>query len=141
MKPEVVKRLQNEGIMHLRFCVELYNMQCDNGRYFVHEHPYSASSWGDREMLRLIYRDGVVFGKGHMCRQNMALCDARGPGLALKATGWLTNTSFILKELAILCNSREILIGMSASSTASPRTRPYILGHCASQYVEGFANR
>jgi hypothetical protein len=93
MKPEVVKRLQNEGVMHLRFCVELYNMQCDNGRYFVHEHPYSASSWGDREMLRLIYREGVVFGKGHMCRQGMALCDAQGPGLALKATGWLTNSS------------------------------------------------
>ena len=33
------------GRIHLAFCAELYQMQLSAGRYFLHEHPLTASSW------------------------------------------------------------------------------------------------
>ena len=34
-----------ESMMFLELCVELYGQQIKEGRYFVHEHPWRASSW------------------------------------------------------------------------------------------------
>ena len=34
--------------MHLLFCARLYREQLDSGRYFLHEHPKSASSLGQK---------------------------------------------------------------------------------------------
>ena len=45
MNIEQVKCIMAEGIVHMNFCVELYRMQMDSGRFFLHEHPLSASSW------------------------------------------------------------------------------------------------
>ena len=33
------------GIIHLSFCFALYRHRAANGRYFLHEHPWSAWSW------------------------------------------------------------------------------------------------
>ena len=35
----------HKGRQHLKVCLELYQAQIDNGLYFLHEHPASASSW------------------------------------------------------------------------------------------------
>ena len=43
--PEVVKRERIRAMVHLRFVCELYQMQLDEGRYFLHEHPSGATSW------------------------------------------------------------------------------------------------
>ena len=45
MDPERRKRALQEGINHLNFCCNLYTLQDSEGRYFLHEHPQSASSW------------------------------------------------------------------------------------------------
>ena len=33
----------NYALVHLRFCMKLYQMQINNGMYFLHEHPANAS--------------------------------------------------------------------------------------------------
>ena len=38
------KAIENE-ILHLNFCCALYKIQIEEGRYFLHDHPQSASSW------------------------------------------------------------------------------------------------
>ena len=38
---------------HIRFCVELYKMQIEGGRYFLHEHPRRATSWPMHEIMKL----------------------------------------------------------------------------------------
>ena len=44
--PDEVRRKLIEARIHLDFCAELYQMQIDAGRYYVHEHPTSArSNW------------------------------------------------------------------------------------------------
>ena len=45
MDPQKVRRLIDEGLVHLRFCCSLYRQQMAKGKYFVHEHPASALSW------------------------------------------------------------------------------------------------
>ena len=34
-----------KALKHLRFVCRVYKKQMDEGRYFLHEHPASASSW------------------------------------------------------------------------------------------------
>ena len=43
---------------HIRFCVELYKMQIEGGRYFLHEHPRRATSWQMPEIVRLAATPG-----------------------------------------------------------------------------------
>jgi hypothetical protein len=30
---------------HIKCCITLYRIQMDKGRYWLHEHPWSAKSW------------------------------------------------------------------------------------------------
>ena len=39
---------------HVKFCLEIYKMQMYAGRYFLHEHPSSASSWSKPEVVNMI---------------------------------------------------------------------------------------
>ena len=106
MKPHLFDKIVAEGLVHLAFCVKLYNIQMSENRYFIHEHPWSATSWSIPSMLKLGASPYVLTGKGNMCAQRMILRDARGSaGHVLKATGWRTNSPYILQELAVLCLS------------------------------------
>ena len=41
------------GRIRLAFCTELYQMQLSAGRYFLHEHPLTASSWKENCINRI----------------------------------------------------------------------------------------
>ncbi len=45
MDPEQVKSRTEAAIKHIEFCIKLYKLQVSEGRYFLHEHPWSAWSW------------------------------------------------------------------------------------------------
>ena len=51
--PVEFKRMLHHGITHLKFCILLYWEQINNGRYFLREHPWMATSWEVREMQNL----------------------------------------------------------------------------------------
>ena len=38
---------------YVRFCVNVANHQLENNRYFLHEHPWLATSWFLPEMNKL----------------------------------------------------------------------------------------
>ena len=42
--PVTVAAELKRAVMHLEFCVTLYLEEFENGRYFLHKHPASASS-------------------------------------------------------------------------------------------------
>ena len=48
------------GRRHLEFCMSLYEIQWREGRYFLHEHPESASSWQEECVRRMFKRQGVI---------------------------------------------------------------------------------
>jgi hypothetical protein len=43
--PEAMRRARAASILHLDFVASLYQEQADGGRFFLHEHPFGASSW------------------------------------------------------------------------------------------------
>ena len=51
--PKVIEKEIAEGRVYLQFMISLYAIQMEEGRYFLHEHPSTASSWSEREMLLL----------------------------------------------------------------------------------------
>ena len=78
-------------------------MQINNGLYFLHEHPWSATSWNYRAMQDLVRRKGVRTIRGDMCTFDMRQEDGRGIARIKKPTGFLTNSEMIAKQLSRRC--------------------------------------
>ena len=53
MTPERVKEIIEYGMKHLEFCMYLYKIQSDQGLYFLHEHPATATSWRTEPVDRI----------------------------------------------------------------------------------------
>ena len=54
MPKHKVDAIIKEGQLHLNFMIKVYKKQMMKGLYFVHEHPASAVSWDEREMVKLM---------------------------------------------------------------------------------------
>ena len=44
---------------HMEFAVRMYRIQLNEGRYFIHEHPASATSWRLPVVRKLWKEEGV----------------------------------------------------------------------------------
>ena len=95
--------LQEQGVRHMRFAIKLYRMQADAGRFFLHEHPNSASSWKMPEMLELVNQLKIQRTVAHMCRYGMKSSDELGSGRVKKPTGFLTNSEYLRDQLSNKC--------------------------------------
>lgn len=96
-------------IRHVKFCIHLYNIQMDGGRYFVHEPPWSAKSWELEQMQVLLNDLRVQRVQTHMCRFGMEsdIDSKDGPkGPVKKPTGFASNSWAILRALGKLCNDK-----------------------------------
>ena len=60
MDPKKVEEKMREARMHLEFCMNVYRLQIKSGRYFIHEHPKSATSWREPMVERIAREDGVI---------------------------------------------------------------------------------
>ena len=81
---EVIRKEIAAGRQHLKFVMKLYAEQAVNGRYFLHEHPHSASSWALEEVIHIASMPGVETAVCHMCRFGMTSKDKLGTGLVKK---------------------------------------------------------
>ena len=52
----------------MRFCCELYKLQAEAGRYFLHEHPAQATSWQLAAVRELLETNGVQSVVGDQCQ-------------------------------------------------------------------------
>ena len=50
---EKVERVRGEGTNNFEFCCKIYMLQMEAGRYFVHEHPITATSLATECMTKL----------------------------------------------------------------------------------------
>ena len=90
--------------VHIEFCCELYTYQMRQGRYFLHEHPQSATSWKLPNIMKLASNPMVYKATTHMCRFGMVSTDEQGEGLVLKPTTMMTNSIEIQRELDRQCD-------------------------------------
>ena len=51
--------------------MKLYNKQMHEGRYFLHEHPWTAKSWKEESVQDTVDRQGVVKIRSDMCKFGM----------------------------------------------------------------------
>ena len=95
---------------YVRFCIKIYNHQRESGRYFLHEHPWLATSWNLDCILKLESHPDVRKVQTHMCQFGMVARSGgvgSALGLVLKPTGFLTNCPAIARELARRCPERS----------------------------------
>ena len=107
---EKVERAREEGTKHLEFCCKIYALQMAAGRYFIHEHPLTATSWATECMTKLRECPAVYTAEAHMCAFGMQSRDRHGPGYAKKPTRFLTNSVVSAKALSRRCpnNHRHV---------------------------------
>ena len=107
--PESWKQFQTllrQSIAHLNFCMKLYKRRAELGRKFLHEHPWSASSWSRPSVREVLDLPGVRLVRGDQCRFGACSVDKDGPGLIRKATDWMSNDDDILAAVALPCLNR-----------------------------------
>ena len=99
-----IRRRKAEGELHLRFCCEIYDLQLQAGRYFVHEHPAHAStSWNLPEVQALLKDSRVGRVVGDQCQYGQQTSDGRP---IMKPTGWMSNSPAVLQQLTRRCSGR-----------------------------------
>ena len=109
---------------YVRFCTQIYEYQRKQGRFFLHEHPWLATSWSLNEITNLLKHDDVLRVQTHMCQFGMTsriggVGSELGP--VLKPTGFMTNSPYIARELARLCprdHKHVHLVGGRAAEAA-----------------------
>ena len=69
------------------------------------EHPKSARSWKEPELLRLAAMPGTIRVETHMCAFGMTSEDSMGTGLVKKSTVFLTNCPRIAEHLDTKCTN------------------------------------
>ena len=83
--PEIVRRELASACAHIAFCFELYEIQRRAGRFFMHEHPSSASSWGRPEVLEMLLREDIELVEVDMCDFGLTASDEHGEALVRNA--------------------------------------------------------
>ena len=81
---------------HLEFVCQLYKLQAEAGRLFLHEHPAQASSWEEDCIGRTMEMAGVQTITMDHCQ--LGRCDSEGHPV-IKQTKWMSNSEHILKAL------------------------------------------
>ena len=100
LSEEEARRRRAAGEVHLAFVCELYQAQVDDGKYFLHEHPQAASSW-NLDCVRAILEQDFV--ERTVCDQCQYSHEDRDGNPVRKATGWMSNSPEILKQLSRRC--------------------------------------
>ena len=105
MDQDQVAEVIREGQRHLNFMIRIYRKQMQKGRCFVHEHPASAVSWNEKEMVKLIAMPGVILTRADQCMYGLETRSSEGgKALALKPTKFLTNAEPMAKLLRRRCD-------------------------------------
>ena len=102
--PQEQQRKLIEGKVLLNFALDVYRWQVRRGRYFVHEHPATATSWTLPEVQKLLSHPTVECITSDMCMFGMRAVDAQGrEGPVLKPTRWMTNAPRLARHLSRRC--------------------------------------
>ena len=102
--PAIVARERAAADVHLAFVCEIYRLQLDSGRYFLHEHPDSATSWTLKCVKEVMAHKDVRRVIGDQCQYGQET-DAGKP--MRKRTGWMSNSKRILDSISKTCTGKN----------------------------------
>ena len=102
------KRALVEAKVHIDFVMSLYQEQVDGGRYFLHEHPYWATSWQMEKVQTLLDVPKVQKVRADQCQFGQEIKSGQHKGAPInKPTGFMTNSECIAKVLSRTCQGRN----------------------------------
>ena len=97
--PNEIHRNLIEAIIHLSFCAEVFPMQIDEGRYYLHEHPLTAKSSQEPCYNEIIKHDYNIATIIHMCAYKMKIPDKFGNYYVYKPTQVITKAPLVAARL------------------------------------------
>ena len=99
------ERRRREAEVLLVFAVAVYQLQAQEGRHFLHEHPAGATSWNHPAIVKLRAQRGVDTVVSPMCAFGMETTSAGGNGRAAarKPTRFMSSSTSILEALSRKC--------------------------------------
>ena len=107
------------------FCIRLYKMQLDEGRYFLHEHPRTARSWQEKCMQSIINHPLVVRTEIDQCAYGLRSRDSQGEAPAKKPTSFLTNSAGLRdavgKRCSGFCRHVQLVDGRASAAQIYPQ--------------------
>ena len=100
----VAQAAKARATQHMNFAASLYLEQIQAGRYFLHEHPRSASSWRLPAMEELMKIPGVVLTHGDQCQYGAQVAHGPLKGRPVKKPiGFLSNSKSLSDALSRTC--------------------------------------
>ena len=66
MSPIEKEQMLKDARVHLHFCLEVHRMQHEAGRYFLHAHLLSATSWKDTGVINIVGMNGAIKTRAHV---------------------------------------------------------------------------
>ena len=96
------------GKMHVNFCMKLCQIQHDEGRLFMFEHPDLASSWELESVKKVSRMDEVMITRFDMCEfeENCKKDDQGREVRTMKPTKIMSNSMEISRRLGIKCSNK-----------------------------------
>ena len=107
--PDGLRRFEarlEEAKEHVRFCCRIYRLQMEAGRYYLHEHPWSARSWQIKEVVDLCEDPRTMIVQAHQCQFGLTAPLGRPGGKSApvkKPIGFMTNSWAIAQALNKTC--------------------------------------
>lgn len=98
MTKEVAAAKRDEGMIYLRHSMDCAQQQYHHGRFFVFEHPASASSWKTPEVMKIASLPGVRCITIDQCM--LGLRSKVSKTLVRKRTKLLTNSPYFVNRFA-----------------------------------------
>ena len=98
-----------EDRKHLQFVGELYKQQIKEGRWFLHVHPASATSWSLKDITDVMDMEGVDVTAADQCMFGLKTwgMDGKSWEPAVKKTRFMSNSPEILSELTRKCDEQH----------------------------------
>ena len=95
------------GKRHIICFVELYCMQIEGRRHFVHEHPDKSKAWEMPEVQQLLLRPEVGSTTLHMCAFGMSAVDELGTAPVKKPTIVMSTSEEVLQRVSKICSNES----------------------------------
>ena len=116
-----------KAIEHIKCCITLYKLQMDEGRYWLHEHPWSARSWQIPEMEELLKDPRVQVAYADQCQFGLTSKIRTGgveEGPAKKPTGFIGNSWAIIARLRRTCDHSHTHVKLEAGRAKAAALYP-----------------
>ena len=107
MTQESYDTKKENGRRHLRIAVESYWRQMDMGNFFLHEHPDTADSHQEPELVELAADPRVWIIRAPMCAWGLKATDQQGTSLVQKMSRFYTNSEVLARRLNKLCSNKD----------------------------------